>query len=118
MTDTFDPEADHPLDPGIRRYVLLLRANGVETYESCEGGDGHSFPEPTVRFHGEHAEGFRALSVALSLRFPVADLRRRWSVQDGEPTGPNWEMTFYKLAEPLDPTELQWELKGPKHTPK
>src|SRR5258708_6005453 len=55
----FDP----PLDAGIREIVIVLVANGVETFESCEGGDGHSFPWPTVRFEGSTSEGLRALSV-------------------------------------------------------
>ena len=55
------------LDPGIGRIVNILRLNGVETYESCEGGSGHSSPEPFVRFHGSvgNGEGIRALGVAL-----------------------------------------------------
>ncbi|MEA2141518.1 MAG: hypothetical protein QOC91_1617, partial [Solirubrobacteraceae bacterium] len=67
-----------PLDEGIASYVQTLHAAGIETFESCEGGDGHAFPEPTVRFHGEHAEGFRALGVALQHQLPVLDLRRTW----------------------------------------
>ena len=38
------------LDPGIERAVNLLREARVETFESCEGGAGHAFPEPTIRF--------------------------------------------------------------------
>lgn len=34
-----------------------LIAHGIETFESCQGGSGHSFPEPTVRFEGGLAEG-------------------------------------------------------------
>jgi hypothetical protein len=45
------------LDPGIRDVVAALDAEGIETFESCEGGDGHAFSEPTVRFHGEAGEG-------------------------------------------------------------
>jgi hypothetical protein len=45
------------IDPGIRREVKILWENGIETFESCEGGRGHSFPEPTVRFHGGQSEG-------------------------------------------------------------
>jgi hypothetical protein len=56
---------DPPLDPGIRAAVETLCAAGVETFESCEGGHGHAYPEPTVRFHGQSAEGFRALSAAM-----------------------------------------------------
>jgi len=82
------------IDAGIRPYVETLRAAGVETFESCEGGEGHSMPEPTVRFHGARPDGFRALAVALQHGLPVADLRRYWPVIDGEPTGPYWELTF------------------------
>jgi hypothetical protein len=83
-----------PIDPGIRRQVRVLSENGIETTESCEGGKGHSFAEPTVRFSGGHAEGFRALGIALQHGLKVAELRRYWSIQDGEPVGPYWEMTF------------------------
>jgi hypothetical protein len=84
-----------PLDEGISEFVIALIANGVEAFESCEGGDGHSFPEPTVRFEGGSSEGLRALSVALENGFPVAELRRVWGVVDGQIHGPWWVMTFH-----------------------
>jgi hypothetical protein len=84
-----------PLDEGIKDIVLTLLANGVETFESCEGGRGHSFPEPTVRFEGDSSEGLRALSVALAHGLPVAELRRNWGVVDGLIHGPWWVMTFH-----------------------
>ena len=89
---------DSPLDPGIRPFVAALRGMGVETFESCEGGDGHAFPEPTVRFHGDQPEGFRALAAAQTLGLPVTELRRSWPIVDEEPTGPWWEMTFSRRA--------------------
>jgi hypothetical protein len=82
------------LDEGILSVVQVLTRNGVETFESCEGGEGHAFHEPTVRFHGSHAEGFRALSIALQHGLKVCELRRYYSIEDGEPVGPHWEMTF------------------------
>jgi hypothetical protein len=82
------------LDPGIEKYVRVLRNHGVETFESCEGTVGHCYPEPTIRFHGQREEGFRALAVALEHGFPVDAIRRFWDIIDGEPTGPRWEMTF------------------------
>lgn len=85
---------DPPLDKGIVHAVEVLVAGGVETFESCEGGLGHTYPKPTVRFHGYRDEGFRALALALLADLPVTDLRRVWDVIDGEPTGPHWEMTF------------------------
>jgi hypothetical protein len=89
---------DSPLDPGIEHAVLALAAGGVETFESCQGGLGHAFPEPTVRFYGDAAEGYKALAVAIRAGLPVIDLRRVWPVIDGEPTGPWWEMTFHTTA--------------------
>jgi len=96
MSDPLNPprEFDPPLDEGIREVVLALTEAGVYTFESCEGGPGHAYPEPTVRFSGEPHEGFRALSVAMSNGLPVAELRRVWRMLDGEPNGPHWEMTF------------------------
>ena len=83
-----------PLDEGIREIVIMLASNGVETFESCEGGAGHAFPEPTVRFEGPSFEGLRAMSVAIQNGLPVDRLRRTWGVIDGAIHGPWWEMTF------------------------
>jgi len=85
---------DMPLDAGIESAVHVLRAAGVETYESCEGGIGHVFAEPTVRFFGPPSEGYRAFSVAMQHGLPVYALKRIWTVDDGELTGPNWELVF------------------------
>lgn len=85
---------DHIIDTGIAREVSVLQAAGVETFESCEGGPGHAFFEPTIRFHGDQAEGFRALSIAIREGLPTDQLRRVWPLIDGEPTGPCWELTF------------------------
>jgi hypothetical protein len=87
-------EYEPPLDPGIATVVELLRNAGVETFESCQGGEGHSYLEPAVRFHGQQYEGLRALSVAQMHGLPVRELRRVWRIEDGEPNGPWWELTF------------------------
>jgi len=57
---------ERALDPGIEQAVVILIAAGVETFESCEGGPGHSFPEPTVKFSGDRSEGYRAVAAALA----------------------------------------------------
>jgi hypothetical protein len=83
------------LDPGIRKAVERLQAEGIETFESCEGGAGHSFPEPTVRFYGTPEAGWRAVGICLAYRLPILALRRVWYMLDSnEPTGPQWEITF------------------------
>lgn len=83
-----------PLDPEIAPAVRVLVNAGVETFESCSGCDGHAFPEPTVRFHGGQGEGMRVLGIALQHGLKVSALRRYWSIQDGEPHGPHWEITL------------------------
>ena len=94
MMEKVAEEFDSPLDAGIAHVVVTLRRAGVETFESCEGGRGHAYPDPTVRFHGGQAEGLRALSTAIAAGLPVAELRRVWVVLDQEPSGPWWELTF------------------------
>jgi hypothetical protein len=95
---TYAREVDRecPLDRWISYAVKVLRDGGIETYESCEGGKGHSYREPTVRFHGKKADGFRALAITQTFGLPVKALRRFWSLEDGEPTGPYWELTFWE----------------------
>ena len=89
------------LDPGIAVAVEVLRAEGVHTTESCQGGPGHAYSEPTVCFSGERDEGFRALSVVLGphaeqrIGMRLNALRRVWPITDGEPTGPEWELTWW-----------------------
>jgi hypothetical protein len=69
-------EFEPPLDAGIRDAVEILVAGGIETFESCQGGKGHSSPEPVIRFYGDRSEGFKALAIALQHGFPVSAIRR------------------------------------------
>lgn len=97
MNGQFNP----PLDEGIARYVEVLNAEGIETFESCQGGAGHAVDRPMVRFAGNQAQGIEALGIALRHRFPVAELRRSWPILDGEPTGPHWELVFVPTSPAL-----------------
>ncbi|WP_265516416.1 hypothetical protein [Nitratireductor luteus] len=69
----YNPAEDRQLDAKIAPYVEVLRSAGIETFESCEGGDGHAYPEPTIRFYGDRSEGYRALAVAMQNGLPVAE---------------------------------------------
>jgi hypothetical protein len=62
--------------------VKVLRDPGIETYESCQSGKGHTFTDATVRFHGGPAEGFRAFAAAVEAGLPVYALRRFWAVNE------------------------------------
>jgi len=90
------------LDPGIRTIVRVLWENGVETVQSCQGrgrgrrrdGGEHAYAEPTVQFLGGPGAGPEALGIAMQHGLRVLELRRVWEMQDSEPTGPTWHMTF------------------------
>jgi hypothetical protein len=93
--------------------VDALRDAGIETFESCEGGDGHSFPQPAVRFAGAPDEGFRAVAVAVDYCFPVRAIRRYWTIMDGEPHGPDWEITFRWAANDPRSRDRPWHVEQP-----
>jgi len=89
------PPVPGQIDPGIRQAVKRLQEHNIETCESCEGGPGHAYPEPTVAFFGTAEAGWRAVAVCLAYGLPVLSLRRVWDVLDSnDPTGPHWELTF------------------------
>jgi hypothetical protein len=79
------------LDRGIRKAVERLQACGIETFESCEGGEGHAFQEPTIRFYGTPEAGWRhtssptlhsqRLSQRHPLRLASTGYDHRWSVE-------------------------------------
>jgi hypothetical protein len=99
--EAFDMAKRRPIpgkiDLGIKKAVEILKASGIETFESCEGGAGHAFTEPTIRFHGTPEAGWRALAVCLARGLPILCIRRVWYVLDSnEPTGPKWEVVFRK----------------------
>jgi len=89
------PSVPGKIDIGIRQAVKRLQEYGIETCESCEGGRGHAYPEPTVAFYGTPEAGWRAVAICIAYGLPVSSLRRVWDILEGnEPTGPHWEITF------------------------
>src|SRR4051812_22588435 len=101
--DEFEPEVDLPIDPGIRYAVLVLRSGGIETFESCEGGVGHAFPDPTVKFFGSSWAGYRALAIAMEYGLPVLRMQRVYGVADGQLEGPWWELVFRTTVRECQP---------------
>lgn len=51
------------IDPLILPAVEILNKNGFDTFESCQSGEGHCFPEPTVRFWGSEFDLIRAYEI-------------------------------------------------------
>jgi hypothetical protein len=106
------------LDPGIRRHVRILRDNGVRTCQSCQGGRGYAYPQPTVDFFWDWGRevksanvivpksalieswndlvgvGLRAVEIAAHYGLEPAYLRHEWREEDGELVEPTWALDF------------------------
>lgn len=113
MLQAFREQFSSPLDPAISYAVKVLRDAGIETYESCSGEAGHSLPEATVRFFGGQDAGLKAVAVAIRSGLPVLNLRRFWTVRNGELIGPDWELTFFPLDKLKQITEWAEQEKEP-----
>jgi hypothetical protein len=70
------PNWDAFVDPAIAHAVKILNQFGIQTDESCQGGEGHSYPEPPVRFYGNRYKGVRAFTIARQHGLRVTSLRR------------------------------------------
>lgn len=82
------------IDLGIIRAVKILRDAGFSTIESCEGGEGHAYAEPTIKFDGTRATGWAVASKLMEFGLPLRRIGQMWSFTEGVPTGPRWFVTF------------------------
>jgi hypothetical protein len=64
------------VDALILPAVKLLNENGFKTFESCQGGEGHAFGEPTIRFEGSEFDLIRAYEICQFYQLPVSEVRR------------------------------------------
>lgn len=92
----YNPHKDPNLESGVKNAVITLINNGIITYESCQGGEGHLYKEPTIRFSGDRTEGMKAYHILVSNGFSVVSISRIWVNMDEELTGPNWEIILEK----------------------
>lgn len=84
------------LDVGIRFAVRVLHAAGFETCQSCQGGEGHAYDDPTIEIvaGGDDAVGFGALSALRGYGLPVSEIAIVWPVRNGLPYEKLWRITF------------------------
>lgn len=83
------------LDEGVRFAVKVLHAAGIYTGQSCQGGEGHAYAEPTVDLWAdEFSTGWAALHALTQYGLPVESISRTWSIENGEPRGPFWRIIF------------------------
>ena len=101
------------VDDGIRRAVVILNKHGFKTFESCEGGEGHCFPDPTVCFYGSEFDLMRSYDICSLYHLNVFECRRVFGKSpvyrdneliNAEPIGEAWdeptnEIVFLKHSE-------------------
>jgi len=92
---------DHAIDAGIKDVVLMLNANGFNTIESCQGGQGHCFSDATVRFLGDEFDLIRAYELCKLNNINVYEAKRvyrKTTVYNNDiELGENWDKPFNEL---------------------
>jgi hypothetical protein len=84
------------MDPGIRDAVKILRDHGVETFESCQGGEGHIGKYPWIRFLGDRHEGYRVITICAQHGFLLKSISRVYGCIDNEVTEVDWRVEFWE----------------------
>lgn len=84
------------LDRGIVYAVRVLHAAGIDTSQSCQGGDGHAYEGPTVDVP---ERAFAAMETLESHGMPVREVSHRWLIVDGVPAQVVWSVELRHDAE-------------------
>ena len=102
LRTTIFPESFYQdIDRGIRFAIRVLHAHGLETCQSCQGGKGHSYLEPSVEMGAgaDDAYGFEALAALQAFGLPVSTVGIIWNIKNGVPYEKNWRITFFRTME-------------------
>jgi hypothetical protein len=93
------------LDAGIAKVVSILNQHGFRTFESCQGGEGHFFLVPTVRFEGNDFDLIRAYELCTLYKINVTEAKRVYKktpiygeVDRGLIIGEGWDSAFNELT--------------------
>lgn len=70
------------IDPLILPAVEVLNIHGFKTFESCQGGEGHCYSEPTVRFFGSEFDLIRAYEICECYGLNVSAAKRVFIKED------------------------------------
>jgi hypothetical protein len=82
----------------LNQVTDILNQSGFKDVEFFWLTGKEKYPESSVHFQGNRSEGFRALVVLMQSGIAVGQLSRVWPVEDGEPMGPHWLITFPRQA--------------------
>ena len=95
------------IDELILPAVEILNKHGFKTFASCQGGEGHCFFEPTVRFEGDEFELIRAYDICTIYGLMVSEVRRVFRktplyINDNTPNirqiGETWDKPFNEIT--------------------
>jgi hypothetical protein len=102
-------EIINKVDEVIKPAVKILLEHGFNTFESCQGGEGHAFTEPTIRFTGTEFDLIIAYELCQHYKLNVDCVRRVYLKnpvynQNLEVITENWihpfnEIVFHKNSE-------------------
>jgi hypothetical protein len=89
------------IDAGIRFAVRVLHAHGIETCQSCQGGEGHCYDRPTIDMIAiaDDVTGFAALHYLQSYGLEVKNLAILWRIRNGLPYEKLWRIVFRETME-------------------
>lgn len=90
------------IDPGIAAALRALAEYEIDTFSSCQGGDGHPCEMPEILFHGDESAGLYAVWLLEAQGFRVWELSRHWDLDHGLPRAPFWRVSMRSL-EPMGP---------------
>ncbi len=91
------------LDKGIKDAVILLNNYGFETFESCESGNGHCMPDPTIKFYGDEFDCIRAYELCLHYHYDVLEVKRvfvknpLYNLDETKEIGLNWLKPYNEI---------------------
>lgn len=94
---------DKFMDKKIKPMVIALQKYGFKTFESCQGGKGHAYTEPTVRFEGDEFDLIRAYEICEHLKLRPNEVRRvYWKVPLSNPDKYTSDLEKYIWDKPFN----------------
>ncbi len=98
------------IDKGIRFAVRVLHSHGIETGQSCEGGDGHAYDHPTVDLAGgaRYGDGFAALHFLTLHGLSVETVELVWTVDRGLIADNFWRIVLTEARPDLADHDLMF----------
>jgi hypothetical protein len=90
------------IDPEIAPALHALADYGIDTFASCQGGEGHASFMPEILFYGDENAGLYAVWLLEAAGFRVWELSRHWDLDHSLPRQPWWRVAMRSLK-PMGP---------------